>query len=199
MARLRVDFEEGGGVRALAALLLLSATSCELFQPPAVAPPPSWAELETAQFGGLRNVSKCGEVWFGGGITAPDVELAYRRGVRNILHLGFPGEEPDFDLGRACFDYRIDLYDLGLLGAEALTDRNADEALDLLRSDERRPLLVVCGTGSNSATFFALWRALDHEMPLEEAIDEARRAGMRPGALEAFIREQHARLSEAEG
>ncbi|MCH2105598.1 MAG: hypothetical protein MK291_03025 [Planctomycetes bacterium] len=185
-------------MRALAALLVLCASSCELFQPPAATPPSPWAELEAAQFGGLRNVSKCGAVWFGGGITGPDVELAYRRGVRNILDLGFPDEEPDFDLGRACFEHGIDLYDLGLLGAEALTDRNADEALDLFRDEDHHPLLVVCGTGSNSATFFALWRALDHQMPLEEAIEEARRAGMRPGPLEAFIRAQHERISRAE-
>ncbi len=186
-------------MRSLAGLLLLVTVGCALFQPPAAIPPAPWAELEAAHFGGLRNVSKCGKVWFGGGATEGDVELAYRRGVRSVLDLGFPGEEPDFDLRRACLDHGIDLYDPGLLGPDALTDRNADEALDLFRDPERHPLLLVCGTASNGATFFALWRALDHQMPLEDALEEARRAGMRPGPLEAYVRAQFERLSLKEG
>lgn len=180
-------------------LLLLLSSSCELFQPPAAIPPPAWVELEAAYFGDLRNVSKCGDVWFGGGVTGGDVELAYRRGVQSVLDLSFPDEEADFDLRRACFDHGIDLYDPGLLGPDTLTDRNADEALDLFRDAGRHPLLVVCGTGSNGATFFALWRALDHQMPIEEAIEEARRAGMRPGPLELYVRAQFERLSLKEG
>ncbi len=186
-------------MRALALLLLLVTSSCELFQPPAAIPPTPWAELEAANFGGLRNVSKCGEVWFGGGVSEGDVELAYRRGVKSVLDLSFPDEEPDFDIRRTCFDYGIALYDSDLLGADVLSDRNADEALDLFRDTEHHPLLVVCGTASNGATFFALWRALDHEMPLEDAIEEARRAGMRPGPLESYVRAQFERLSPKEG
>jgi len=186
-------------VRALAGFLLLVTASCELFQPPAAMPPPPWEELEQSHFGELRNVSKHRGIWLGGGVTEGDIELAYRRGVRSVLDLSFPKENPGFDLRQACFDHGIDCYDPDLLGPDALTDRNADEALDLFRDTEHHPLLVVCGTGSNGATFFAVWRALDHEMPIEEAIEEARRAGMRPGPLEAYIRNQFVRLSPKEG
>ena len=199
MAGICLDGEEGRGVRTLAVLLLLLPSSCALFQPPAAILPPSWVELEAAHFGDLRNVSKCGDVWFGGGVTEEDVELAYRRGVQSILDLSFPEEEPDFDLRRACADNGIALYDLDLLRAEVLSDRNANEALDLFRDTEHHPLLVVCGTASNGAAFFALWRALDHEVPFDEALEEARRAGMRPGPLETYVRAQFERLSSEEG
>ncbi len=193
-------------MRLIPGLLLLILAGCELFQPPAAPPKPPWPELRASDFGAMRNVSKCGDVWLGGGVTLEDVELAYRRGVKSILDLSFPGEGPDFDLGRACSEQdkeknqepEINHYEAGLLGPDALTDRNADFALDLFRDQEQRPLLVVCGSGSNSATFFALWRVLDHEMPLEEALEEARRAGMRPGPLAAYVEGQVARLREKE-
>ena len=185
-------------MRSLACVLLGVTAGCELFQPSPATAPPSWLELEASDFGSMHNVSKCGEVWFGGGITAEDVELAYRRGVESILGLGFPDEDPGFDLGRACADRSINLYDPKLLGPDDLTDQDADFALNLFRDPKRRPLLVVCGTGSNGATFFALWRALDHKMPLDEALEEARRAGMQLGPLETYVREQVERLSPKE-
>jgi len=185
-------------VRSLAWALLLVLAGCELFQPPAAIPLPPWPELEASDFGAMRNVSKCGDVWFGGGITEEDVELAYRRGVKSVLDLSFPHEDPGFDLGRECSDLGINLYDPNLLAPDALTDRNAEIALDLFRDPERHPLLVVCGSGSNGAMFFALLRVLDHQMPLAEAQEEALRAGMRPGKLGVYLAEQVEKLSPKE-
>ena len=183
-------------MRGFTALLLipLAAASCALFQPPVAAPPPSWPELEASTFGAMRNVSKCERIWFGGALTNEDVELARRRGVQSILDLSFSDEELGFDLGQACSEHGLALYHPNLLGPEDLTDRNAEVALDLLRDPARQPLLVVCSSGSNGAAFFALWRTLDHGMPLAEALEEARRSGMRPGPLEAYVREQAERL-----
>ena len=178
----------------LASILLLAASSCALFQPPAATPPPPWPKLEASNFGAMRNVSKCGAVWFGGGLTSDDVKLAQRRGVKSILDLSFSGEDLGFDLGRMCADLGIALYDPNLIAPDALTDRNADVALDLFRDPARKPLLVACSSGSNGAAYFALWRALDHGMPLEDALEEARRSGMRPGPLEAYVRGQVERL-----
>jgi hypothetical protein len=182
-------------VKLLTSILVLAASSCALFQPPAATPPLPWPKLEASDFGAMRNVSKCGEVWFGGGLTADDVKLAQRRGVKSILDLSFSGEDLGFDLGRMCADLGIALYDPNLIAPDALTDRNADIALDLFRDPARKPLLVACSSGSNGAMYFALWRALDHDMPLEEALEEARRSGMRPGPLETYVQGQAERLT----
>ena len=183
-------------MRRNALLALLAVSACELFQPPAEPLPPTWSSLESSDFGAMQNVSMSEQLWFGGGVTEPDIELAFRRGVKCILNLSFRGDEASFDLKRACESFGIELADVGLIDAESLSSDEADATLEILRDMERRPLLVFCEVGSNSAAFFALWRSLDHEMPLGEALNEARMSGMRPGALEEYVRAQHARLSD---
>ena len=129
-------------------------------------------------------------------MTEPDIELAFRRGVKRVLDLSFQADEFNFDLKLACESHGIELIDAGLNDAESLSGADADLTLEIFRDVDSRPLLVLCEAGSNSAAFFALWRVLDHEMPLDLALDEARRAGMRPGVLEGYVLAQHERLKE---
>jgi len=183
-------------LKRLACFALVAVTSCELFKPPPAVIAPGWPELEASSFGEMANVSMCERLWFGGGVTESDVELAFRRGVKRVLDLSFQDDEPAFDLKLACDSYGIELVDAALLDVESLSEEDADLALGIFRDTDSRPLLVLCEAGSNSAAFFALWRVLDHEMPLDLALDEARRAGMRPGVLEEYVRAQHVRLIE---
>ncbi len=183
-------------MKRLTYLALFAVAGCELFQPPPALPLPEWPELEVSHFGEMQNVSMSERLWFGGGVTEADIELAFRRGVKRVFDLSFKADELDFDLKLACDSYGIELVDAGLDDAESLSGEDAELALEIFRDADSRPLLVLCEAGSNSAAFFALWRVLDHEMPLELALDEARRAGMRPGLLEEFVLAQHARLTE---
>jgi hypothetical protein len=183
-------------VKRVALLAFALSTGCELFQPPPALPAPEWSALEVSNFGAMENVSMSERLWFGGGVTEPDIELAFRRGVKRVLDLSFQGDDLGFDLVEACDSYGIELVEAGLSDAESLSGDDADLALGVFRDTESRPLLVLCEAGSNSAAFFGLWRSLDHEMPLELALDEARRAGMRPGVLEEYVLAQHARLKE---
>jgi len=183
-------------LRRLAYLALFAAAGCELFQPPPAVSVPEWSELELSHFGEMQNVSMIERLWFGGGVTEADIELAFRRGVKRVLDLSFQADELDFDLKLACDSYGIELVDADLGDGESLSGEDADLTLEIFRDTDSRPLLVLCEAGSNSAAFFALWRVLDHEMPLDLALDEARRAGMRPGVLEEYVISQHARLKE---
>jgi protein tyrosine phosphatase (PTP) superfamily phosphohydrolase (DUF442 family) len=56
------------------------------------------------------------------------------------------------------------------------------------------PRLIFCGTGGRSAMFFAIHRVVDQGVPLDQALLEARRAGMKPGAPADFVRRQTERL-----
>lgn len=183
-------------MKKLACVVLIAATGCALFKPPPAPSAPGWPALEASNFGAMENVSMCERLWFGGGVTEGDIDLAFRRGVKHVLDLSFKADELAFDLKLICDSHEIELIDARLGDAESLSAEDADLALQIFRDLDRRPLLVLCEAGSNSATFFALWRALDHEMPLDLALDEARRAGMRPGVLEEYVRAQHDRLSE---
>ena len=181
-------------MKRLALLGFSLLAGCELFRPPPAIVDPEWPQLETSDFGEMQNVSMSGGLWFGGGVTESDVKLAFRRGVKNILDLSFDGDEVGFDLKEACASYGIELIDAGLVDAESLGGDERASVLEIFRDRERHPLLVVCETGSTSAAYFALWRILDHEMPIDVALDEARRAGMRPGTLEEYVRSQAALL-----
>ena len=181
-------------VKRLALLGVSLLAGCELFRPPPAILEPEWPQLETSDFGEMQNVSMSGGLWFGGGVTEGDVKLAFRRGVKHILDLSFDGDEVGFDLKEACASNGIELIDAGLVDAESLGGDERALVLEVFRDRERHPLLVVCEAGSTSAAYFALWRILDHEMPIDVALDEARRAGMRPGTLEEYVRAQAALL-----
>ena len=52
------------------------------------------------------------------------------------------------------------------------------------------PTLMFCGSGGRCAAFLAIYRAVVLGVPLDKALVEARRAGMKPGEPEDFVRSQ---------
>ncbi len=170
-------------MKKLACVVLIAATGCALFKPPPAPSAPGWPALEASNFGAMENVSMCERLWFGGGVTEGDIDLAFRRGVKHVLDLSFKADELAFDLKLICDSHEIELIDARLGDAESLSAEDADLALQTFRDLDRRPLLVLCEAGSNSATFFSLGRALDLELPLERTLDPSLLEGILPCVL----------------
>ena len=75
-----------------------------------------------------------------------------------------------------------------------------DQVIDLLGETPRPRTLLFCRDGSVSAMLFAIHRRVNEDMPLGQAIAEARRSGMRTGAeSEAFVRDHVLRLETRGG
>lgn len=191
------------GGAALLLLLALGASACRSdrgAETSAAYPP-----IVSSDFGEMRNVSVAGPIWFGTFPSREDLELARRRGVMRVIDLASPAEvaaESPPDYARECQRLRIEL----LAGAIQTEDPQTDDAVDLvlqwLAPKESgapcEPTLMFDGSGGRCASFLAIHRAVELGVPLEEALVEARRAGMKPGAPEAFVRAQVARLTGVE-
>lgn len=141
--------------------------------------------VESASFGTMHNVSLCEYVWVGAAPQEEDFELASRRGVRTVVDLSSPEDSgeapaPGFDAGAVCRRLGLDYVHPQGLDAGTPGDECVDFVLGILESNGDQPTLMYCGTGRRSATFLAIYRATELGVPLDDAIAEARRAGMRP-------------------
>lgn len=153
----------------------------------------AWTPMLKGSMGGMRAVAHAQDLWFG---SAPDpgaLRLARRRGVERVIDLS--------PVARA---------DLALVGAEvglewtsipfrtagpppkATWDQEVDQVLALLQ--EPQGALMFCEDGSLSAALFAVHRVIAVGLPLEEALAEARDAGLDSEVGGALVRAQVARI-----
>ena len=145
--------------------------------------------LEGADFGGMHNVSQCGHVWVGSRPSVPDLELAVRRGVAVVVDVTSPSAQMRADLAQAARDLDLRYVVLGS-ASEELTDGDVDLFVTTLSEARDDFVLVFCDNGGRSAKLLAIFRVLLDGAPLQAALDDARRCGMKPGADEAFVRAQ---------
>ncbi len=150
--------------------------------------------LEGADFGGMQNVSQCGQVWVGTRPGRNDLELAVRRGVQLVIDATAPGALDMGELRRAAVSLGLQYV---AIGSESVVLQNADvdRFLETIETVGQEPVLVFCDNGGRSAQLLAIFRVIHDGVPLRDALEDARRSGMKPGADEDFVRGQVARLS----
>jgi protein tyrosine phosphatase (PTP) superfamily phosphohydrolase (DUF442 family) len=162
--------------------------------------PPAFAPLESSELGTMHNVSVSDGLWFGGQPTTEDLDLARRRGVERIIAVYSAGELGGLDLEGTCQTLGLTCVSIETPADQTLGPESVDLVIDLLGETDRPRTLLFCRDGSVSAMLFAIHRRVNEEMPLEQAIAEARRSGMRTGEdSEAFVRDQVLRLGTRGG
>ena len=178
-----------------ALLLVLAASACR-------SSASSGLELSGARsaerktLGSMSNVSEIDGVWIGSRPSSSDLDLARRRGIGVALDLSPIEDEPGYDLPAACATRNITYLRLEVTKSGGLADETIDRVLAEVRRKDRGPVLIFCSDGSRAAMMFAIWRALDGQIGVDEAIVEARRSGMRPGVQESFVRLQVERRTQ---
>ena len=150
-----------------------------------------------ADLGTMHNVSKIGTVWIGSYPEPSDLDLAARRGIASAIDLATPSEKPAWDVAATCERYGIEYVPVGIDSRDRITDEDVDRALGALRDRARRAVLLFCAHGDRAAMFLAIHRATDDGLDVETALVEARRAGMKPGHPEVFVRKQVERLAQS--
>ena len=189
--------------RALVALGLLVLSACGATRGPAVA---SYPELRPARLGSMRNVRVCAETtWFGSVPSTDDLDLAARRGVRRVVDLRAPSERAADPGVRG---------DARALGLEYVAPELPEDAVDTTEAQlevvlghfadvvghsghdhTHERVLLFCEDGSRCALFFAVHRAAHDGVPLDEALLEARRNGVKGADRERFVRKHAAARS----
>lgn len=185
----------------LGVLAAIVAAGCHALPEPTMEHGFDARPVQASTFGTMRNVSVSGDVWLGSYPSASDLALAERRGIQTVVDLSAPGESSSFDVADAC--RRLGIRHVALAPGvfesderDELDARHVDEVLAELRAPENHPILLVCANGSRAATMFAIHRCMNEGRTLEDAIVEARWAGMKPGSQEQLVRAQVARLHE---
>ena len=174
-------------------VVLAALTACQTLREDEPVAEPADDHLIETTLGDMPNVSVCGDAWLGQTPRPEDLDIAHRRGVRTVISLLRDGNGAADEVEAACERLgltfvRVDV-DEDLPSADEI-----DRALAALDEPDRGPVLVFCESGARTAQVFAIWRVTRDGVPVAEALEAARRTGMKPGAPEDEVRRHVTRL-----
>lgn len=152
---------------------------------------PAWAAdvLDTKTLASLPYLANPGpNLVTTGALQAKDIALIAKAGVRHVIDLRVDTETPDFDEGLAVRNAGMQYHNLPIRGAEDLTPDNAARFDRLISEVGAAPTLVHCSTSNRVGALAALRAAWIKDQPVEAALAEGRRWGLK--GLEPAVRER---------
>lgn len=149
--------------------------------------------LKSAEMGTMLNVCVSGPIWFGGRPTLEDLDLAKRRGIESVIALSDTDAEASLEAHANELGMEFTL--VPIKSGLATSAGTVDLVLAKLADSKKAPTLMYCDNGGVSAMFFAIYRVVYEQVDPEEALIEARKAGMKPGAPEEFVLRHVERLT----
>jgi len=144
-------------------------------------------KLEAVTIGDLK-VQKFGRIYLAGQPSAEDLEKFKEAGVKTVVNLRLEDENTKFNEASALADMGIDYQNPGFNSAATLSDPIFRRVRDLLTSSNNEPLLLHCASGNRVGAVWMAHRVLDHGIPYEKALEEAKAIGMKPEAFEAKVK-----------
>ena len=123
-----------------------------------------------------------------GRLQAKDIALVANAGIRHVIDLTVDSETPDFDEAVAVRNAGMQYHNLPIRGAEDLTADNAARFDQLIVAVGAAPTLIHCSSSNRVGALAALRAAWIQGQPVEEALAEGRRWGLK--ALEPAVRER---------
>jgi len=146
-----------------------------------------YPQLKSAEMGTMLNVCVSGSIWFGGTPTIEDIDLAKRRGIESVIGLSDVDRGQRSELGDHTSGLGMSFYAVPIKSGLNTPAGTVDLVLGLLRQSKESPTLMYCENGAVSAMFFAIYRVVYEGVEVEEALIEARKVGMKPGASQEFV------------
>ncbi|MEO6264786.1 MAG: sulfur transferase domain-containing protein [Luteimonas sp.] len=152
---------------------------------------PAWAAdaLDTKALASLPNLANpAPNLATAGRLQAKDIPVLAKAGVRHVIDLTVDSETPDFDEAVAVRNAGMQYHNLPIRGAEDLTPDNAARFDRLIADVGSAPTLVHCSSSNRVGAMAALRAAWIQGQPVEAALAEGRRWGLK--ALEPAVRER---------
>lgn len=148
-------------------------------------------EVTTARLGSTDRVHQCGSVMLASQPAEADIAAIEAQGYRSVLNLRTQGEmdQLDFDEREMLTSQGIAYHQVGIGGADALTDAVFDEVRAILSDADNQPLLVHCASANRVGAVWLAHRVLDAGLDYENALAEAKVVGLRSPALEEAARD----------
>lgn len=188
---------------ALLVLTGLSAGCSETSPPPAEALPETATDESAVlptSLGTTAPVSRTGDIYLAGQPTVEDIALMKAKGVKTIVSLREEGET-DWNEEKIVESAGMKFVRIPFAGADELNANVFEQVRALLRDSETQPLVLHCGGANRVGAVWLPYRVLDQGVPLDEAVREARAAGLQSDDLErkarAYVRRQQAAADES--
>lgn len=133
-----------------------------------------WAGVKVHKFGDIYLAAQPGE---------EDFAKAKDEGVSDVIDIRHGSEHQDFDEKAIVEGAAMEYHHIPWNGPNELTDEVFDEIRALLR-DREGPTLLHCGSCNRVGPLWMAYRVLDDGATYEQALAEAKTAGMRTEAYE---------------
>jgi len=149
---------------------------------------PPEGKLEPVTIGKLK-AHKFGDIYFAAQPGAEDFAEFKELGVTTVIDLRDEGENRGLDEAAVLSDLKIEYHNPGFKSAPTLTDPIFRRVRDLMANKDNQPLLVHCASANRVGAVWLAHRVLDHGVPYDKALEEAKAIGMKPEAYEARVKE----------
>ena len=167
-------------------LLLVVAVHATTFsqaeQPPAEKVAPSGKpQLQEREFGTMKPVHCCGNIFLAGQPSPEDLAILQRAGIKTIVTLRTPGEIR-WDEAAAVKQQQMNYIQVPFIAPDELTPKVFDDLRKVLNSKKHGPLVLHCGSANRVGAIWYAHRILDGELSHNAALKEARTVGLRTPA-----------------
>lgn len=141
-------------------------------------------KLEPYECGEITKLHTYGGVFLASQPTAADFEQAKKGGVKTVINLRHHAEQKDFDEAQVIADLGLAYHNPAWNGPEEFTDEMLDELRNLLKTAER-PILLHCSSANRVGAVWMVYRVLEDEISIEDALAEAKIVGLKSPDYEA--------------
>jgi uncharacterized protein (TIGR01244 family) len=153
--------------------------------------PPNQTAIEKIELGEIRNLSHFGDgIYLSGQPKAGDFILLADRGVKVVVNLRGAAE-----MAALGFDEEAAVEQAGMQYLHIPIDsgqpdtKKVDRLLNLLSNSGENPLIVHCGSANRVGYIWSMFRAIEEDIAVDDAVVEGKEVGLRNPGLEKFARE----------
>ena len=158
---------------------------------------PMSPKLETFRLGGIKQLTTLGGYFFAGQPSPKDLELARDRGIKTVINLRHSEEIP-WDEEQLIEKLGMKYVHIPFRGGKELSDAVFDRGREAIRK-AALPAMIHCGSSNRVAALWFAARVLDQGASVDEALIEAKQAGLRSPVYVEKARDYVARQRKRRG
>jgi uncharacterized protein (TIGR01244 family) len=128
---------------------------------------------------------KAGNYYISEQLTDISFKRAKDAGVKTVVNLRADEELPGMDEKKSVESLGLAYVHVPVT-KKTLSDEKAGQFINAMKEAEE-PVLVHCATGNRAAGLWAIFLAMEKDVPGPEAVALAEKAGLRPGPVKEFV------------
>ncbi len=145
-------------------------------------------KLEPFHFGDILRLHTFAGIFLSSQPKPDDFRQAQKAGIKTIVSLRLPGEVADFDEPALITELGMTYYNVGFDDFATLDEEVLDRARALLNRHNEKPILIHSASANRVGAIWLAYRAIDHHVPYDQALAEAKEVGLRSPAYEQVVR-----------